>query len=174
MRTGPHSGLPHWPSVCSWQLRLPPRLGQRRATGGHPPTVFRSTMGSASCPAVGWCVATATQQPGVPAQDPSSPRCLAASWTIAAAPVPGSGLWVLGAVSCPAVGWCIATGNSDTSPTPLIETLSNGTWTPITPPGTGTIDAVSCVAIGSCVAVGTGLIETLSAGTWTATTPPSI
>ncbi len=55
----------------------------------------------------------------------------------------------------------------------MVETLTNGTWTPSTLGGTGELEAVSCIAVGSCVAVGIGSIETLSAGTWTATTPPT-
>ena len=101
---------------------------------------------------------------------------------------------VLGSVSCPAAGSCVAVGHY-TSQTPqivpLIETLSGGTWTATAAPATGLnppagnlgvrLTKVSCAAVGSCVAVGTydvgngvqTVIETLSGGSWAASTAPA-
>jgi hypothetical protein len=101
---------------------------------------------------------------------------------------------VLGSVSCPTAGSCVAVGHY-TSQTPdivpLIETLSGGTWTATAAPTTGLtppagnlgvrLTKVSCPAAGSCVAIGTydtgnsfqTVIETLSGGSWTATSAPA-
>lgn len=100
---------------------------------------------------------------------------------------------VLGDVSCPAAGYCVAVGTDRASTGSgdvyqgLTETLADGTWTPTaipdvsspdTPPSSG---AVSCPARGSCVAVwfvwsstrvGIPLIEQLSGGRWHPVTPP--
>jgi hypothetical protein len=97
---------------------------------------------------------------------------------------------VLGSVSCPAAGSCVAIGNYDVSSIEretVIETLSGGSWTAATAPapaGGNDVDlqALSCPAAGSCVAAGYyedqsralhPLIDTLSGGTWTATTAPT-
>ncbi len=98
------------------------------------------------------------------------------------------------ALTCPAVGSCVAVGDglSTSGGGGVVATLTNGTWTateaplpPNTPAGTlGLLGAVSCSAVGSCVAVGAvltldltsataeGLIDTLSGGQWTATEAP--
>lgn len=137
----------------------------------------------------------------------AAPRALAATtptWSAATAPVAGlsppagapiGNGEVLGQISCPAKGWCVAVGRyTDTSNDQLglIETLSAGTWTPQSVPVSGlspvpvsnvdaVLSSVSCPARGSCTAVGAytdqafqaeGLIATLSGGTWTAQTAP--
>jgi hypothetical protein len=103
---------------------------------------------------------------------------------------------VLGSVSCPAAGSCIAVGHY-TSQTPegdvpLAESLSGGTWTATAVPMTGlnpppiaaigvVLSKVSCPTAGFCVAIGTydvvsgvqTVIETLSGGSWTAATAPA-
>ena len=92
------------------------------------------------------------------------------------------------AVACAAAGDCVAVGqytDADGNGQGLIETLVNGTWTPMKvalPSGAAktrqeaTVNAVACAAAGDCVAVGQytdadgngqGLIETLVNGTWT-------
>jgi hypothetical protein len=106
---------------------------------------------------------------------------------------PGDGV-VLGSVSCPAAGSCVAVGHyTSQAPeiVPLVESLAGGTWTATAAPVTGLnppagnlgvhLTKVSCAAAGSCVAIGnydTGtafqtVIETLSGGTWTASTAPA-
>jgi hypothetical protein len=98
----------------------------------------------------------------------------------------------LGDVSCPDVGDCVAVGGDKVSSASgdvyqaLIETLSDGTWTPTAVPDMtsknnfASLAAVACPAKGSCVAVGflgaagnvfTPVIETLSGGRWTAAKP---
>ena len=101
---------------------------------------------------------------------------------------------VLGSVSCPAPGSCVAVGHyTSQAPdiVPLVESLSGGTWTATAAPVTGLnppagnlgvhLTKVSCAAAGSCVAIGTydigtgfqTVIETLSGGSWTASTAPA-
>ncbi len=129
-------------------------------------------IGTPSCPTPGWCVATTG---GQFAAEPNFATLSGGSWTTTAAPVPSEfGVLELGDPSCPAVGWCVAPGgNGDGSPTPMVETLSDGTWTPTVFTGAANLEAVSCVAIGSCTAVGDGTIETLSGGSWTTATVPA-
>jgi hypothetical protein len=109
-----------------------------------------------------------------------------------AAPV-GNGV-VLGSVSCPAAGSCVAVGhyaNATAGTVPLAETLSGGPWTATAVPTSGLnppdensarLTKVSCPAAGTCVAIGTYLaapndlqsvIATLSGGSWTAMTAPA-
>jgi hypothetical protein len=108
--------------------------------------------------------------------------------TSGTAPSPGS---VLYSVSCPSTGYCVAAGGYVATTTtangiaPLIETLSSGTWTPSTGPGSfdpsaaTILSSVSCSWPGSCAILGSsastgssavsGVIETLSQGTWSET-----
>jgi ribosomal protein L24E len=93
--------------------------------------------------------------------------------------------------SCPTAGSCVALGEystSDKSLHPLVETLSNGSWSArnvpvpagVTKPDFELND-ISCANPTSCVAVGEatgssgdtfGIIETLSNGSWSATRMP--
>jgi hypothetical protein len=95
-------------------------------------------------------------------------------------------------ISCWGIGACVAVGSykdTEFSTTPMIATLSDGTWTTEAGPlpgdavsgGSGEfnkLESVSCASDGSCVAVGgyktastqLGLVDTLDDGTWTATT----
>jgi len=119
------------------------------------------------------------------------------SWTASEAPAPAS-TWsnpYIGLQSpvCATAGSCTAVGEyTDASGETegLIETLSDGTWTPIEAPlpanasydsnGAG-LATLACPAATWCIAVGSysdlnnntqGLIETLSGGTWTASEAP--
>jgi hypothetical protein len=104
---------------------------------------------------------------------------------------------VLGSVSCPAAGSCVAVGHytsqAQGEEVPLAESLSGGTWTAAAASATGLnppplaaagvwLTKVSCPAVGSCVALGSydnssgerqAVIETLANGSWTATTAPA-
>ena len=93
-----------------------------------------------------------------------------------------SGVWCASMTSCIAAGGQGPLGGDVTGDTPLVETLSNGTWSADTD-GLAPSDAVnayfnavSCVSITSCVAAGyysdsSGddhvLIDELSGSTWT-------
>lgn len=112
--------------------------------------------------------------------------------TFTEAPLPSSGtLGVLQSVSCPGSTFCVAVGSygSDGSNTSgLIETFSDGQWTPTEAPAPAPGDGVQlaqvvCSEVGECVAIGRyllpngtlpgdGVIETLSDGSWTATAAP--
>jgi hypothetical protein len=101
----------------------------------------------------------------------------------------------LNALSCPVVGWCVATGAYETTPSnpriPFAAELAGGSWStaPIPlPPGTAADPNVSpeafglsCPAPGWCVQVGSyfdladhgqGFIDTLSGGAWTSIMAP--
>jgi hypothetical protein len=116
----------------------------------------------------------------------------AAGSTFTEAPLPSPGtVGVLQSVSCPDSTFCVAVGSygsdgSDTSG--LIETFSDGQWTPTEAPAPAPGDGVQlaqvvCSEVGECVAIGLyllpngtlpgeGVIEALSDGSWTATTAP--
>lgn len=119
------------------------------------------------------------------------------TWTFTKAPLPadavtGNHTAILQSVACPAADKCVAVGGyqGQGSASPgLIETLSQGTWTPSEAPlpagaaltRQASINDVTCPAAGTCVAVGTyvdqnsvyqTLVETLADGTWTATEIP--
>jgi hypothetical protein len=152
-----------------------------------------------SCPAAGTCVAlgeyslSGTDFPGVGLTETLSDG----TWTDAIAPLPsnageGQSNQVLRGLSCPSAASCVVVGNyqdGQGNPQGLIETLAQGTWTPVEvtlPSGgsvvnqDGVLDGVSCPEVSSCVAVGyyqsgsntVGLIDTLSGGTWTSTEAP--
>jgi hypothetical protein len=120
-------------------------------------------------------------------------------WSATDAPLPSdvdaaTTDYILNAVSCVGSNFCVAVGvypvfstlAGDFGDNGLIETYSNGAWTPMNapaPPNAGPqvdtwkLSSVSCSQLGSCVAVGqfggTALIERLSNGTWTPTVAPS-
>jgi hypothetical protein len=121
-------------------------------------------------------------------------------WSPARAPLPAdtngvSGQYAsLSDVSCQKVGNCVAVGFDKASggvTQGVVETLSDGIWTPTAVPavsskkGIATLSAVTCLAQGTCVAAGfltsaaggltpviAPLIETLSGGAWTAVKAP--
>ena len=145
------------------------------ASAGQPVTAAGSTAGTAE-PA--WAGSTAPVTGLNPA--PTAPV--------------GDGM-VLGSVSCPAAGSCVAVGHyTSQAPgsVPLAESLSDGTWTATAVPTAGLnppagnlgarLTKVSCPAAGSCVALGSydiasvgtqTVIETLSGGSWAAATAPA-
>ena len=112
------------------------------------------------------------------------------TWTATEAPLPaGATSPGLDSISCASATSCVAVGeytDSSNDQEPLIDTLSNGTWTAAEAPmpaggSSPSLSAVSCASAGSCVAVGTytdrtgqpqGMIGTLANGTWTAATAP--
>jgi len=94
-------------------------------------------------------------------------------------------------IACTAVGACVAVGaynDLQDNQSPLVETLSGGSWTSAVPPLPGDanhkdafLSQVACPAQDTCVATGwyedqsgdsQPLIETLSGGTWTAQKAP--
>jgi hypothetical protein len=90
------------------------------------------------------------------------------TWSATTAPVPADGVpnpvMELRSIACPAPGRCVAVGgyiNNDNYLRPLVETLSNGTWTAqALGVAQGTTDAyltyLKCPSTTSCVATGPG------------------
>ena len=120
-------------------------------------------------------------------------------WTVSVAPLPAGAATktpasVLGAVSCPAAGSCIALGTYWTAALQaegMADTLSGGQWTGaevVLPANaskttglTGFYSSISCTSTTSCVGVGTfqtattsyaGLISTLAASGWKSVESP--
>jgi hypothetical protein len=157
---------------------------------GHAPAA--PPGGAASPPA-------ASSPAAISAGHSSAAAPAALSWSAARAPLPAaaSGLsdqyTTLVDVSCPDVGDCVAVGSARMSGASgeifqgLVETLSDGAWTPTAIPdvsasgknGFVSLSAVSCPARGSCVAVGfvnsahgsLPVIEALSGGHWVPVKP---
>ncbi len=159
-----------------------------------------------SCSSSNFCVAVGAVSPG--ASGPYFPLAAvytAGSWTSSVLPLPpdadpNGGSDILQSVSCAVDGSCAAVGEYSSFDTAqgvdyqsgLIESLSQGTWTP-TPaaepdgPDTGLVNmsSVSCSDASDCVAVGQiaefmnaepdddyGVIYTLAAGDWNMQTAP--
>jgi hypothetical protein len=110
-----------------------------------------------------------------------------ATWTLLPLPeptgFPADASAALAAVSCVTASSCVAVGSVTGSPSSgFAETLSGGTWQPVTTFGSGPVpgsfSGVSCTSVTSCVAVGQGLaldqsvIATLSGSTWSTQAPP--
>jgi len=163
-------------------------------------TYQQNALESVSCPTTAFCVAVGSYPAaGNGVSEPDIETFSGGTWVESEAPVPanvsGASREIgnqLDSVTCPAAGSCEAVGSytlaSNSEPGPLLDTLANGTWTPLEGPlpGSGkygTLADVSCPTMASCVAVGeyvipanTGnaaapLIETFGSG-WTATSGP--
>jgi hypothetical protein len=187
------SGAPAAGTSVVWRASTAPIAGLSPAPGVTLGTgVFPNVV---SCPAAGSCVAVGAYWDASENIHGLIETLSNGSWSALKAPTaglnpaPSASPDGLGALSCPAVGWCVAVGyyndqagNNDGQ----IDTLANGSWTARTAPAisgakTTRLFAVSCPAKGSCVAVGGyedtsgnwhGLTETLANGTWTAATLP--
>lgn len=152
-------------------------------------------LSSIVCPEAGSCVAVGNSSSDGFVEHALIETLSDGTWTGSTPTVPGksnarSGS-ELASVSCAAVGSCQAVGgyaSGRKTAFGLVETLSDGTWTPtsVPPPGSGTtglseLSGVSCAAVTACQAVGSyldsegeyGFIDTLNDGTWTSTTAPS-
>jgi hypothetical protein len=162
-------------------------------------------MSYISCPSVGSCVAIGSYYDTNGLNEGLIETLSNGVWSATTAPLTGlnpppasspqSAFQSIGALSCPAPGWCVAMGTYVSAPNisrGLIETLSGGVWTSTTAPFSGlnpaqgsdgsTFTGISCPAPGACVAAGFywdstdsstfGLIETLSNGSWTPMTAP--
>jgi hypothetical protein len=191
------SGAPGAPAATTkveWRASTAPVAGLTPAPGVTLGTgVFPDVV---SCPAAGSCVSVGAYWDSSSDIHPLIETLSDGSWSALAAPTaglnpaPAADTLGLEALSCPAVGWCVAVGfynpqvgNNEGQ----IDTLANGSWTAQTAPAISGAQVVrlfdvSCPASGSCVAVGVyedtagdwhGLIETLANGTWTAATLPA-
>ena len=159
------------------------------------------SLSSVSCPVRGSCVAVGFAESSAKAGVPVIEQLSGGRWHPVTAPRPSdaspSGGVILTDASCPAAGWCVATGwylNAGGRHAAYVDTLSDGTWTAASVPlpadaapeqGTATavtyLAAVSCPGTGACVASGQyrdasggtrPFTVTLSGGTWTAAAAP--
>ena len=184
---GNQQGLIETLSGGTWAATTAPTSGLSPPPAANPLVYLNgvSCPGSGSCVAVGSYVSYSCS----PTCGETSPGLIetlsGGTWSPIVAPLNGLspapwggsslGSSALNAVSCPAVGECVAVGSYAIPPysSPesfddtqgLIETLSAGTWTAVAAPAAGLSpaptpnpnnvpDAVSCPVSGSCVAVG--------------------
>jgi hypothetical protein len=166
-----------------------PGLIETLARGTWIPTaVPRAAVFAVTCPAPGSCVAVGSTYGKTGRLHGLIDTLSRGTWSARQAPLPESGATdrspVLDAVTCPAVGSCVAIGaytNTRLGHDDLIDVLHGSMWTParVPLPGEGGAhhDALTCPTPASCVAVGSyldtggtalhGLVETLSGATWT-------
>ncbi len=148
-------------------------------------------LGAVACAGVGNCVATGTYTNTQQFNQAVLVTLSHGTWSAVAAPLPppSAGNSQLTAVACPALGTCVAIGGFNVADSGqgqgLIETLSQGTWTPSAAPLPADasnqdveLSGLACPASGTCIAVGAydwtlassgirALIETLANGKWT-------
>ncbi len=186
-------------------------LAYRPSAAATPPLVWAATqaplpanaasgsaqyalLGDVACPAAGSCVAVgsygATGESGDAAFKPLIETLSGSTW-VASGDVAGARVSQLIGVDCPAQGSCVAVGDYITGvdSTPVVATLSDGTWTATGLPLPGDaarstyafLENADCPAQGTCIATGfyndqngdsQALIETLSGGSWTAMRAP--
>jgi pimeloyl-ACP methyl ester carboxylesterase len=124
-----------------------------------------SSLDSVSCSAPGNCVAAGSYTGRDSADHGLIETLSGGTWTASTAPLPaGTTDETLLAVTCPAPGTCVAageTGQAAGNGHALLETLTDGTWTPVKSPlpagasaGESRLSSVACPADGTCVATG--------------------
>ena len=155
----------------------------------NPAGASNSALFGISCPMVAGCIAV-----GYATTSPKSAALVetyaGGTWTPTALHQ-GFAFPGLEAVWCASMTSCVAVGDvgslESNGAQPLAETLTDGTWTPTSPPLpetgiTGSLDAISCVTTEWCVAGGFfmdsedntySLLEVLSNGTWTPEVGPT-
>jgi serine/threonine protein kinase len=185
--------LAYWPRAGAGSTTSPPLAW----TAAQAPLPAGAAVGKeqsaglvgVACPSVGNCVAVGSyNRPGgtiTPLIETSSGGGWVASGHVAGAPIDE-----LAGVACPAQDSCVAAGwyLTPTLTSPVVATLSGGTWTATDLPlpqgaaGSSQVQllAIACPAQGECVAIGyafknsheRAFIETLSGGSWTAAWAP--
>jgi hypothetical protein len=154
-----------------------------------------ATPDAVSCPAAGWCEVAGSYY-GIPqgAQYPMADTLTGRTGTPVQLPLPSDAVPSdgehFGAISCPAIGACVAVGSYGTSTgySPLVETLANGVWTAVVPPVPVTaagseseLDSLTCSSTSSCTAIGNfsapgpisfGMLDTLAGGKWKSVEAP--
>jgi hypothetical protein len=155
-----------------------------------------AAFGSVSCATPQFCVAAGAYTDADEYRYGLLDTLSGGAWTATQAPEPSNAgddsgsdqNAVIQAVRCPVAGICVGVGSYETSggiTEGLIETLSNGAWTPTEvalPPDASSspavaLRAISCASTTFCVAGGAyrtasttmGLIETLQGTTWAPT-----
>jgi hypothetical protein len=129
----------------SWQIRRTPS-----------PADLSEGLSSVSCPPSAPCMAVGAYVNRSDQQATLAEQRTASGWKVLPTSSPGAAVNVLAGVSCPAKGLCIAVGyyNTSSGPQPLAEQWDGTSWTVLTVPGSGMLNAVSCAAPDSCQAVG--------------------
>lgn len=176
------------------QAGVPQALAESYTSGtwaassvGAPAGSSASYLSGVSCPALGSCVAVGYQLSASGTAEALVEAESAGSWTPLPLPLPSTVGSYLTAVSCPAVGTCVAVGydiGASGAAQVLVESYSAGTWSVAPAPlpssaGASYLAGVSCPEVGSCVAVGRysvssgassgvpqALVEGLSGGSW--------
>lgn len=178
-------------SGSRWVPVRPPLPGDSSGTAS-------ALLTDVSCPAAGTCVATGWYITRSGYRWSYIDTLSGGTWTAASAPLPGDAVQqkgssrastYLAAVACTGVGACVASGqyqDANGGTRPVIDTLSRGSWTAMTPPlpgdaaaagQTAGLWAIGCPVPGTCLAGGhyqnrggqpRYLIDTLSGGSWTA------
>jgi hypothetical protein len=166
---------------------------------GIPPQAF-VLLTAVSCGAVGSCVAVggdAVFGAKSIGENGLIDTLSAGQWTVTVAPLgtkkSAHKLGFLSSVACSTMDSCVTGGSlsdkSGRNSQGLLESLSNGIWSPVAlplpgdavPGEFGNFNVVTCPGPGTCVAVSSytdvsgneqGLIETLTGGAWTATEAP--
>ncbi len=166
-----------------------PGLIETLSHGSWTPTaVPRAAVFAVTCPAPGSCVAVGSTYGETGRLHGFIETLSRGTWSAPQAPLPENRARdpspVLDAVTCPAVGSCVAIGaytDTKLGHDDLIDVLHGSMWRParVALPGEGGAhhDALTCLTPASCVAVGSyldtggtalhGLVETLSGATWT-------
>ncbi|HTW97879.1 MAG TPA: IPT/TIG domain-containing protein [Acidimicrobiales bacterium] len=132
-----------------------------------PPPDPSGDADAVACASSGNCVALASYTDAATISHGAIETETAGSWSEQDAPIPsGQSSALLGAVTCPAAGSCVAVGEAEMHPTPttsqlspLVEVQSGSSWTALTvsaPSGStlAYLSSVSCPAVGTCAAVG--------------------
>jgi len=153
-----------------------------------PTEVPRAAVFAVTCPAAGSCVAVGSTFGRTGRLHGLIETLSRGFWTARQAPLPENGATdqspVLDAVTCSAVGSCVAIGaytGTRLGHDDLVDVLHGSMWRPtrVALPAEGEAhhDALTCLTPASCVAVGSyldtggtalhGLVETLSGATWT-------
>jgi hypothetical protein len=147
-----------------------------------PPGVVASYLNGVSCPVPANCEAVGYGLSANGTAQAVAETYSSGSWALTALPLPSAAGTYLSAVSCPALGSCVAVGydlGAGGKPQLLVETYSAGTWALSGAPApqgsqASQLAGISCPAVGTCVAVGSytsggtqrSLVEALSNGSW--------
>jgi hypothetical protein len=170
--------------------------GARAPVTGDDASTPNESLASVACPTDGSCTAAGSYRDSADHNQALIVTLSGGIWAAARAPLPADAgsdpRAFIGRVVCPADGSCAALGQYDDSDgvqQDLVETLSDGVWTPLRaalPADANvvahpTLSSVSCPSPTSCVVVGQYLdganvrrpvIETLAGGLWVAAQAP--
>jgi hypothetical protein len=115
-----------------------------------------SGLSGVSCTLPARCVAVGTRIGASDGYQTLAESWNGTSWRTLATPNPSAEVSELLAVSCPAVGHCVAVGYYDSagSPQNLAEELTGSGWHVLATSQSGTLTGISCLTTSDCVATG--------------------